>query len=346
MTKPTKTLLRVLSGERVDPPPVWLMRQAGRYLPEYRATRAEAGDFLSLCYNPKLAAEVTFQPIRRYGFDAAILFSDILVVPFAMGQKLWFEEGEGPRLAPPLEGNTLPPRETGATVIERLAPIFETVRLLRAGLPEPVTLIGFAGAPWTIATYVLAGRGSKDQAVARLFAYREPARFRALLQDIAAVTADYLVGQIDAGAETVMLFDSWAGSLTPAQADQWVLEPNAWIVKELNARRPGVPVIGFPRGMGHRVGDFARATGVNAVSVEESADLAAAAAQLPAGVAVQGNVDPLALVAGGAALEAAVDACLSAAGDRPHIFNLGHGITPQVPPDHVAQLLARLRNTR
>jgi uroporphyrinogen decarboxylase len=333
-------LLAVLRGERHDPPPVWLMRQAGRYLPEYRALRAEKGGFLELCYDPVSAAEITLQPIRRYGFDGAILFSDILVVPHALGQRLWFETGEGPRLAPALVDGAL---DCLAPAPELLDPIYETVRRVTAALPPETTMLGFAGAPWTVATYMVAGQGTKDQAPARRLAYRDPAAFQRLLDIIVETTVTYLIGQIDAGVEAVQLFDSWAGSLAPDEFRRWVVAPNRAIVEQLRAARPGVPVIGFPKGIGEKLPDYARETAVDAIGIDETIDPVWADAALPAGLPVQGNLDPLALVAGGEALDAGIDHIRAAFARRPHIFNLGHGILPDTPLVHVEQLLARVR---
>lgn len=316
------------------------MRQAGRYLPEYRALRAEKGGFLDLAYDPECAAEVTLQPIRRFAFDGAILFSDILVVPHAMGQDLWFEEGEGPRLAPKLNETSL------ATLIPapvRLEPIYETVRRVKATLPAETTFLGFAGSPWTVATYMVAGQGSKDQAATRRLAYRDPAAFAAIIDAIVVTTIDYLSGQIDAGVDAVQLFDSWAGSLSPAQFDQWVIEPNRRIVDGLRARHPDTPIIGFPKGAGGKLPAYARGTRVDALGIDETVDPVWAHANLPEGLPVQGNLDPLALIAGGPQLDQAVDAILAAFADRPHIFNLGHGILPDTPIAHVEQVLERLR---
>ena len=333
-------LLAVLKGGRKAVPPVWLMRQAGRYLPEYRALRASKGGFLELCYDSDAACEVTLQPLRRFGFDGAILFSDILVIPHAMGQDLWFEAGEGPRLAPTLSETAL---ESLAPSPERLAPVIETVRKVRAALDPAVTFLGFAGSPWTIATYMVAGQGSKDQGAARRMAYGEPARFGALIEAIVAATVDYLCAQIEAGVQAVQLFDSWAGSLAPAQFRQWVIAPNAAIVKGVKGRHPDVPVIGFPKGAGAKLVDYAEGTGVDALGLDETIDPVWAARTLPPHLPLQGNLDPLALITGGAALDRAVDEILAALGDRPHIFNLGHGILPDTPVAHVEQLLARLR---
>jgi uroporphyrinogen decarboxylase len=333
-------LRAVLRGERRDPPPLWLMRQAGRYLPEYRALREEKGGFLALCYDPEAAAEITLQPIRRFGFDGAILFSDILVIPHALGQDLWFEAGEGPRLAPALLDGLLDPLDPQPA---RLLPIYETVRRVVAGLPPHTTMLGFAGSPWTVATYMVAGQGSKDQAPARRLAYRDPAAFGRLIDTIVALTVDYLAGQIDAGVEAVQLFDSWAGSLAPEEFRRWVIAPNRAIVDALRARRPGVPIIGFPKGIGEKLPEYARDTRVNAIGIDESIDPVWADSVLPRTLPVQGNLDPLVLVAGGAALDEAVDRVRAAFSRRPHVFNLGHGILQDTPVVHVEQLLARVR---
>jgi len=335
-----RPLLSVLRGERRDPPPVWLMRQAGRYLPEYRALRAEKGGFLELCYDPVAAAEITLQPIRRFGFDGAILFSDILVIPHAMGQQLWFETGEGPRLAPQLlDGDfaSLVPDKA------KLDPIYETVRRVVADLPPNTTMLGFAGSPWTVATYMVAGQGTKDQNPARRLAYGDPAAFQRLIDAIVAATVDYLVGQIDAGVEAVQLFDSWAGSLAPDEFLRWVVAPNRAIVEQLRARRPNVPIIGFPKGIGEKLPAYARETQVDALGIDETIDPAWADENLPKGLPVQGNLDPLALIAGGSAVENAVNRIRTAFSKRPHIFNLGHGILPDTPVVHVENLMAMIR---
>ena len=335
-----RPLLAVLRGERRDPPPIWLMRQAGRYLPEYRALRAVKGGFLELCYDPVAAAEITLQPIRRFGFDGAILFSDILVIPHAMGQELWFETGEGPRLAPALLDG-----DFAALVPEpaRLDPVYRTVRRVVADLPPQTTMLGFAGSPWTVATYMVAGQGTKDQNPARRLAYRDPAAFQRLIDAVAAVTVDYLVGQIDAGVEAVQLFDSWAGSLAPDEFLRWVVAPNRAIVEALRARRPGIPIIGFPKGIGEKLPVYARETKVDALGIDETIDPIWADGALPAALPVQGNLDPLALLAGGAGLENAVSRIRAAFSKRPHIFNLGHGILPDTPVMHVENLLTRVR---
>lgn len=328
--------MNVLSGEPVSPAPVWLMRQAGRYLPEYRALRAEKDSFLALAYDPVAAAEITLQPIRRFGFDVAILFSDILIVPHAMGQELRFTEGEGPRLKPPLEGAAL---EALVPVRERYQPIFETVRRVRAELAADKALFGFAGSPYTVATYMVAGEGSKEQAAARLMAYADPGRFGALIRAIAAETLDYLCGQAAAGADALMLFDSWSGSLSAAEFERWVVAPTAWLVEQLRARHPQTPIIGFPRGAGSKAPAYARETQVSALALDESADLAFVLANTPETLPLQGNLDPLALKAGGAALETALARLNEAMAGRPHILNLGHGIDRFTPIAHVERLL-------
>ena len=335
-----KPLLNTLRGERQAVPPVWLMRQAGRYLPEYRALRATKGGFLELCYEPESAAEVTLQPIRRFDFDGAILFSDILVIPHALGQDLWFEEGEGPRLAPLLSEVGL---EQLTRSPERLLPVYQTVSRVQESLPASTTFLGFAGSPWTVATYMVAGRGSKDQEAARSLAYRDPARFGGLIDAIITLTVEYLSGQIKAGVDAVQLFDSWAGSLSPAQFERWVIAPNAEIVSRLKALHPDTPIIGFPKGAGGKLPAYARETGVDALGLDETVDPVWADSVLPEGLPVQGNLDPLALMAGGEALDLAVDRVLKAFPERPHIFNLGHGIGQFTPIAHVEALLKKVR---
>jgi uroporphyrinogen decarboxylase len=335
-----KPLLGVLRGKKAEKTPVWLMRQAGRYLPEYRELRARKGGFLDLATDPESAAEVTLQPIRRFGFDGAILFSDILMVPFALGQDLRFEAGEGPRLSPPLCDSRL---DALTRVPARLDPVYATVEKVAACLPESTTFLGFAGSPWTVSTYMVAGQGSREQGEARRFAYRDPAAFQAIVDAIAAMTVDYLSRQIEAGVEAVQLFDSWSGSLSPAQFERWVIAPTAGIVAALKARHPEVPIIGFPKGAGGKLPAYARETGVDAIGLDETVDPAWADAELPAGLPVQGNLDPLALITGGEALESAVDRILSSLAGRPHIFNLGHGILPDTPIVHVEQLLQLVR---
>ena len=333
-------LLGTLCGQNIFPRPVWLMRQAGRYLPEYRALRTQKGGFLELVYDSDAAAEITLQPIRRFGFDGAILFSDILIVPYAMGQKLEFLAGEGPRLSPPLVDSALAGL---ASATERLDPIYETVRKVRSQLDAQTTLLGFAGSPWTVATYMVAGEGSRDQHVTRAMAYRDPAAFQAIIDVITALTVDYLAGQIEAGAEAVQLFDSWAGSLSPAQFGRWVIAPNAAIVSALKARFPEIAIIGFPKGAGEKLPAYADETGVDALGLDETIDPVWAARALPQGLPVQGNFDPLLLEAGGAELEQAALHILEAFVDRPHVFNLGHGIGQHTPLDHVERLLAAVR---
>ncbi len=324
-------------------PPVWLMRQAGRYLPEYRALRAEKGGFLALATDPIAAADVTLQPIRRFGFDGAILFSDILMVPWALGQDLSFGAGEGPRLAPRLLDASL---DTLARHPERLEPVYGTVRLVAAELAEKspqTTFLGFAGSPWTVATYMVAGQGSRDQHDTRAYAYRDPAAFGAIVDAVADLTVQYLSAQIEAGVEAVQLFDSWAGSLSPQQFERWVITPNARIVAALKARHPATPVIGFPKGAGGKLPDYAAGVQPDALGLDETVSPEWADRVLPAGLPVQGNLDPLALIAGGATLDAAIDRVLAAFGTRPHIFNLGHGIDKETPISHVEQLLRRVR---
>jgi uroporphyrinogen decarboxylase len=336
-----KILLDTLRGKKHEIPPLWLMRQAGRYLPEYRALRAEKGGFLDLVYNPEAAAEVTLQPIRRFGFDGSILFSDILVVPHALGQDLWFEEGEGPRLAPTLIDHSFSILDSAP---ERLEPIYKTIGRVRQALPPETTFLGFAGSPWTIATYMIAGRGSKDQAGARRLAYRDPEAFSEIINATINLTVDYLDQQICAGVDAVQLFDSWAGSLSPAQFEAWVIAPTAEIVRRLKDRHPHTPIIGFPKGAGGKIIAYARETGIDAIGVDETVDPFWAHSVLPKTMPVQGNLDPLALIAGGAVLDDAVDAILMAFADRPHVFNLGHGILPDTPMIHVEQLIKRVRS--
>jgi uroporphyrinogen decarboxylase len=335
-----KPLLSVLQGKKAEKTPIWLMRQAGRYLPEYRALRADKGGFLELVYDSDAAAEITMQPIRRFGFDGAILFSDILIVPYALGQGLRFEAGEGPRLSPPLTEAALASLQP---IPGRLEPIYETVEKVKAALPAQTTFLGFAGSPWTVATYMVAGRGSKQQEEARRYAYRDPIAFGEIIDAIARMTVDYLSGQVRAGVEAVQLFDSWAGSLSPAQFEQWVIAPNARIIAAFKARHPDVPVIGFPKGAGGKLGAYARETGADAIGLDETVDPVWAAGEIPAHLPLQGNLDPLALIAGGDALESAVGRIISALEGRPHVFNLGHGILPDTPIRHVEQLLRLVR---
>jgi uroporphyrinogen decarboxylase len=340
-----KRLMRSLSGEAVWPPPVWLMRQAGRYLPEYRAIRAQVPDFVALCTTPELAAEVTLQPIRRYGFDAAILFSDILMLPWALGHGLEFKAGEGPVL-PKLRDEADVAALDPARVADHVAPIMETVRRVRAGLLAEgfadTTLIGFAGAPFTVACYMIEGGGSKDFAAVRAMAYSQPALFRRLIDVLTEASIEYLSAQVTAGAEALMLFDSWAGVLSPSLFRAHVIAPATRIVAALKVRHPATPIIGFPRLAGVMTRDYV-ATGVNGIGVDTGSDIGAVAAMLPADMAVQGNLDPLAVVAGGAAMAQEVSSVMTAMRGRPFIFNLGHGIVPQTPPDHVAALLEQVR---
>lgn len=336
----TKPLLATLKGAKLERPPLWLMRQAGRYLPEYRALRAEKGGFLELVNDSTAAADVTLQPIRRFGFDGAILFSDILVIPHALGQDLWFEAGEGPRLAPKLVDATL---NSLTEAPQRLLPVIETVRQVAQALPPQTTFLGFAGSPWTVATYMVAGQGSREQAETRRFAYRDPAAFEEIINAIADATVTYLIDQIDAGVEAVQLFDSWSGSLSPAQFERWVIAPTVRIITKLKAARPNAVVIGFPKGAGGKLPAYAREVGADAIGLDETVDPIWAHASLPEGLPVQGNLDPLALIAGGTELIAAIDHIIDALAERPHVFNLGHGILPDTPIAHVEQLVAHVR---
>lgn len=331
--------MKVLSGEAVWPPPVWFMRQAGRYLPEYRAVRADAGSFLDLCYTPKFAVEVTLQPIRRFGFDASILFSDILVVPHALGRDVRFEVGEGPRLDPISEAD-LSSLNVGR-IASHLAPVFETVSTLRARLPAETTLLGFCGAPWTVATYMIAGRGTDDQGPAKRWAYAKPEALDRLMDILVEASVDYLCRQLDAGADAVQLFDTWAGSLDVRAFERFVVGPTQRIVAGVRARKPGAKIIGFPRGAGSRLPDFVRKTGVDAVSLDWSLDPVWAAGAVP--VPTQGNLDPIRLLGSNEGIDAGVDAIMNAFRGKPHIFNLGHGITPEAPISAVERVLARVR---
>jgi uroporphyrinogen decarboxylase len=321
-----------------------MMRQAGRYLPEYRQLREEKGSFLDLVYDREAAADVTLQPLRRFPeLDAAIIFSDILIVPFAIGQNLSFVAGEGPRLTPPLASANLD--ELGE-VRARLEPVYATVARAKEALDPAKALIGFAGAPWTVATYMVAGQGSREQAEARRLAYSDPGAFEAIISRIEAVTFDYLSGQIGAGADAVQLFDSWAGSLAPSEFERWVIAPTRRITAQLKAKHPDVAVIGFPKGAGGKLAAYAAETGVDAISLDETVDPAWASRELPEGLPVQGNLDPLALLTGGQALEVAVASILDAFAGRPHIFNLGHGILQETPIAHVEQLMAFVKGGR
>jgi len=339
--KSQKPFLAALAGERQTRPPIWLMRQAGRYLPEYREIRAKAPSFLDFCYTPASTVEATLQPIRRFGFDAAILFSDILVVPDALGQTVSFETGEGPRLDPITD-------EAGFSRLraepdwEKLSPAFETLDRLKTALPSEVALIGFCGAPWTVASYMIAGRGTKEQEPARTFAYRHPKLFAALIERLVDASAGYLIRQIEAGAEAVQIFDSWSGVLPPAEFERWCVAPVAALVAKVKATAPDTPVIAFPRGAATQLYKFAGMKGVACVGLDTAVEPAVAAAALP-GLALQGNLDPLALVAGGSALDEGIDRVLDGFVDRAHVFNLGHGILPETPIAHVERMMARVR---
>ncbi|MBF9057146.1 uroporphyrinogen decarboxylase [Rhodobacterales bacterium HKCCA1065] len=339
----TKTLLRALSGETLPTPPVWLMRQAGRYLPEYRATRAQAGDFLSLCYTPDLAAEVTLQPIRRYGFDAAILFADILLIPDALGADLWFVTGEGPRLSTITGPDGLKPLKGKDDIHDHLAPVYETVKILSQELPKETTLIGFAGAPWTVATYMIAGRGTPDQAPAHKLRQEDPATFDALINLLTDATIEYLSKQVEAGAEVVKIFDSWAGSLKGEAFDRYALEPAKKITQEMKQRFPGLPVIAFPREAGDKYIGFAKAVGADCLALDTSVDATWAAQHLQKDGCVQGNLDPKLMITGGDALRQEARRIVDALKNGPHIFNLGHGITPEADPENVHVLLEEIR---
>jgi len=339
----TKTILRALKGESLPTPPIWMMRQAGRYLPEYRATRAQAGDFLKLCYNPDLAAEVTLQPIRRFGFDAAILFADILLLPQALGADLWFETGEGPRLSTITDMAGVKALRPAGAIHDTLAPIYETVRILARALPAETTLIGFAGAPWTVATYMIAGRGTPDQAPAHALKNTDRAAFSALIERITLATIDYLSAQVQAGAEVVKLFDSWAGSLKGADFIDFAVTPTARIIAALKAKHPGLPVIAFPREAGDGYIGFAHATGADCVAVDNSVTPQWAAANVQKDGCVQGNLAPHHMVSGGQALVDATRRVVDAFRGGPHIFNLGHGITPDADPDNVTRMIEIVR---
>jgi uroporphyrinogen decarboxylase len=337
-----KPLLRVLDREREETPPVWMMRQAGRYLPEYRAVREKAGGFLDLCFNPELAAEVTLQPVRRFGFDAAILFSDILIVPLAFGRKVEFLVGEGPKLEPLADAAALSGlHETIDGKV--LAPIYETVARVKSQLDSKTTLIGFCGAPWTVATYMVAGEATPDQAPARLFALRDPVGFGRLIDRLVDGSIEYLVGQLKAGAEVVQIFDTWAGVLSPEQFDRWCIQPTEKIVAGVRQQIPGAKIIGFPRGANAMALPYVVATGVDGIGLDWTFPRTLAADMLQPRVAVQGNVDPLALLAGGEALDREVDDVMTTLAGQPLIFNLGHGILPPTPIAHVERMLKRVR---
>lgn len=343
MSASDRKILDVLNGKTVSPPPIWLMRQAGRYLPEYRETRAKAGSFLDLCYTPELAVEVTLQPIRRYGFDAAILFSDILVIPDALNRNVRFTEGHGPQMDP-IDVDGIEALEAGDP-LTHLAPVLETVGRLRRELPYETTLLGFCGAPWTVATYMIAGHGTPDQAPARLFAYRHPKAFEKLLDLLADISASYLVAQIDAGADAVQIFDSWAGVLGEEEFERFCVRPVARMIRSVRAQRPGAKVIAFAKGAGLLLKDYRRKTGADAIGLDWTVPLSFAV-ELQKEGAIQGNLDPMRVVAGGLAMEEGIDAILQALGNGPLIFNLGHGITPQADPANVTRLVDRVRGKR
>ncbi len=336
------TILDVLSGQRSEIPPIWMMRQAGRYLPEYREIRSRVASFLDLCFTPELAAEVTLQPIRRFDLDAAILFSDILVIPYALGQTVTFTAGEGPALSPAIDSKTiggLKPRLD----IKTLAPVFETIRRVRETLPAHVALLGFCGAPWTVATYMVAGHGTPDQAPARLLAYRDPAAFQALIDRLVEASIEYLVEQFAAGVDAVQIFDTWAGVLGGEEFDRWCIEPTRRIVTGIRGRVPDAKIIGFPRGAGTSLLRYVERVAVDAIGLDWMIDRGFARDHIQVRRPVQGNLDPLALLAGGARLDRAVDEVLEAFAARPFIFNLGHGILPETPIAHVERMLARVR---
>ncbi|MBM3597380.1 MAG: uroporphyrinogen decarboxylase [Alphaproteobacteria bacterium] len=340
----TKPLLQALARQVAATPPIWLMRQAGRYLPEYRQVRQRAGSFLDLCLNPELAAEVTLQPLHRYGLDAAILFSDILIIPYALGQRVSFVEGEGPKLEPIREAAELG-RLDATGVAVAVAPVLETVRRVRRELPATAALIGFAGAPWTVSTYMVEGGSSRDFSLVKNWAYRSPSEFSRLVDVIVDATVEYLDGQIAAGAEVIQLFDTWAGVLSERMFQRWVTRPTMTIVRRLKAAHPQIPIIGFPRGAGANLEPYISQTEVDAVGLDTTVPLSAARA-LQRRLPVQGNLDPLALVVGGDAMAAEIDAILDVLAEGPFVFNLGHGIVPQTPPEHVDQLVRLVRNRR
>ncbi|MDT8326583.1 MAG: uroporphyrinogen decarboxylase [Roseovarius sp.] len=338
-----KTILKALAGETQPTPPIWMMRQAGRYLPEYKATRTEAGDFLSLCYNSDLATEVTLQPIRRYGFDAAILFADILLLPQALGADLWFVTGEGPRLSTITDQAGLDALKPVSDIHETLNPIYQTVRNLASALPRETTLIGFAGAPWTVATYMIAGRGTPDQGPAHALKAENKAVFEGLLDRITEGTIEYLSAQIEAGAEVIKLFDSWAGSLKGADFDNYATAPAKRIISELKARHPGIPIIAFPREAGDKYIGFHAQTGADCVAIDDSVSAEWAAEHVQKDGCVQGNLASSHMVTGGDALVSETKRIVKAFGNGPHIFNLGHGITPEADPDNVQRMIDAVR---
>lgn len=337
-----KSLLALLQGKKTIQPPVWMMRQAGRYLPEYREVRGQAGSFLDLCFNPELAAEVTLQPIRRFGFDAAILFSDILVIPHALGQHVSFNVGEGPQLAPLADENAIAALRRGVDQ-NVLSPVYETIRRVKKELPGNVTFLGFCGAPWTVATYMIAGRGTPDQAPARLFAYKSPRAFAALIDILVENSVSYLIRQFEAGVDAVQIFDTWAGVLPVEEFERWCIEPSERIIAGVRRAVPNAPIIGFPRGAGTSLARYLERVPVNGIGVDWMADRQFVARLAGQKVAIQGNLDPLALLAGGQALTSAIDAIMQDFTDSRFIFNLGHGILPETPVAHVEQMLARVR---
>jgi uroporphyrinogen decarboxylase len=338
-------VLDVLANKRAARTPIWLMRQAGRYLPEYREVRAKAGSFLDLCFNPALAAEVTLQPVRRFGFDAAILFSDILVVPHALGQKLTFEAGEGPRLSPMIMSAATLDKLATDLDMNLLAPVLETIARVRTELPRQVALLGFCGAPWTVATYMVAGFGTADQAPARFFGYRDPDGFGRLIDVLIRASIDYLAAQFHAGVDAVQLFDTWAGVLGPEEFDRWCTKPAAKIVAGLRHRIPGARIIAFPRGAGTSLLSYVDGVPCHAIGLDWMINRTFARDEIQSRRPVQGNVDPMALLAGGAALDREVDAVLESFSERPFIFNLGHGILPETPIAHVERMVARVRKS-
>ena len=343
----SKPLLTVLRGQRLNPPPLWLMRQAGRYLPEYRKVRAQANGFLDLCYSPAHAAEVTIQPLRRFDLDAAIVFADILLIADALGQKVAFDEGEGPVLEALTSSHDIARLDHGR-LGDHLAPVYETIRRVAAALPEvrpQAALIGFAGAPWTVAAYMIEGHGSREFGAARAWAHRDAAGFAALIEVLVAASVEYLIAQVEAGAEVLQIFDSWAGVLPESGFRRWCIAPTVEVVRQVHAVHPDVPVIGFPRGAGPLVSDYVAETGVSCVGIDTALPATWAADAIGPGCAVQGNLDPHALVAGGDVLDAETDAILGALGHRCFVFNLGHGVLPQTPPEHVAALVSRVHGS-
>lgn len=340
MTK--RAIVAVMEGQTITPPPIWVMRQAGRYLPEYRATRAKAKNFLNFCYTPDLAVEATLQPIRRYGFDAAILFSDILVIPDALDRDVTFVQGEGPRMRPLADGEVETLTPDG--VVDHLAPVFETVRRLRLELPDETTLLGFCGAPWTVATYMIAGRGTPDQAPARMMLYQQPKALDRLLDVLVESSSRYLIAQIDAGADAVKIFDSWAGVLDEVAFSRCCIEPVRRIIATVKKERPGAKVIAFPKGAGFQYRQYRERTGADMVALDWTVPLDVAQAMQKEGP-IQGNLDPLRVVAGRDAIAEGVDRILQALAGGPFVFNLGHGITPQADPDDMGYLVRRVRGT-